>query len=54
MTMARRVKHRNIELAVILKNDPARLRSRVVEPEVRKLVHVRARRKAAERRACAE
>lgn len=52
--MARRIKHRNFELAIILKNDPARLRSRIVEPEARKLANVRARRKAAERRACAE
>jgi len=37
--------HRNMELAVIAKNDPARLRIRVVEGERRKRRHSRARRK---------
>lgn len=38
--------HRNTELAVIQKKDPARLRSRTVETEKRKLNKSRARRKA--------
>ncbi len=42
-------KHRNAELAVILKSDPARLRTRTVETEPRKLKANRARRKRAER-----
>ena len=41
---------RNAELAVIQKNDPARLRSRTVETEARKAKHGRARRKQAWRR----
>lgn len=41
---------KNSELAVIQKNDPARLRSRTVETEARKAKHVRSRRKAAWRR----
>lgn len=40
------IRHRNTELAVVLKNDPARLRSRVVETEPRKRMKNRARRKA--------
>lgn len=36
---------RNIELAVILKNDPARLRARVVESEKGKVKKSRAKRK---------
>ncbi len=36
---------RNAELAVIQKNDPARLRTRTVETEVRKQRASRARRK---------
>lgn len=41
---------KNTELAVIQKNDPARLRSRTVETEARKAKHVRSRRKQAWRR----
>ena len=43
-------KHRNAELASVLRNDPARLRTRTVETEARKARHSRARRKAAWRR----
>lgn len=39
-------KPRNAELAVILKNDPARLRARIVETEPRKRRSSRARRKS--------
>lgn len=39
------MKHRNFELALIAKNDPARLRTRTVETEKAKLVKSRARRK---------
>jgi hypothetical protein len=41
---------RNYELAVIQKLDPMRLRARIVEPEDRKLAHVRSRRKESWRR----
>lgn len=44
------MKHRNAEMAWVLKNDPARLRGRTVETERRKLAAGRARRKQAERR----
>ncbi len=44
------MKHRNHELALVLKNDPARLRERTVETEARKLRASRARRKQQERR----
>lgn len=40
------MKPRNVTLAVVLKNDPARLRVRVAETEPRKIKHSRARRKA--------
>ena len=40
------MKHRNITLAVVLKNDPKRISARTVETEPRKLVKNRARRKA--------
>lgn len=43
-------KPRNIELALVAKNDPARLRIRTVEGERRKRRASRARRKAAWRR----
>lgn len=46
----KRRKFRSYELAVIQKLDPARLRARIVEPEDRKLAHVRSRRKAEWRR----
>jgi hypothetical protein len=38
------MKHRNITLALVAKNDPARLRTRTVETEARKQVKSRARR----------
>lgn len=41
---------RNVELALIAKRDPARLRTRTVETEPRKLRASRARRRDAERR----
>lgn len=41
---------RNAELAVIQRNDPARLRSRTVETSARKIKNVRSRRKQAWRR----
>lgn len=41
---------RNLEMALVLKNDPARLRTRTVETEPRKPRHCRARRKAGWRR----
>lgn len=41
---------KNSELAAVQKNDPARLRSRTVETEPRKLRGSRARRKAAWRK----
>jgi len=44
------MKHRNHEMALILKNDPARLRGRTVETERRKLTASRARRKDQARR----
>jgi len=44
------MRHRNHELALVLKNDPARLRERTVETERRKRAHGRARRKRADRR----
>ncbi len=44
------MKHRNHELAIVLKNDPARLRQRTVETERRKAAHCRARAKGAARR----
>lgn len=44
------MKHRNITLAVVAKHDPARLRTRTVETEARKLVKSRARRKSAWRK----
>lgn len=50
ISVRRQRKIRNFEIAVIQKNDPTRFRSRIVEPEDRKLAHVRARRKAALRR----
>lgn len=43
-------KPRNTELALVAKNDPARLRTRTVETERRKARHVRSRRKEAWRR----
>lgn len=43
-------KHRNTELALVAKNDPARLRIRTVEGERRKRRASRSRRKAAWRR----
>ena len=43
--MARKQRPRNLEMAVILKNDPNRVRTRVVETEDRKLQHNRARSK---------
>jgi hypothetical protein len=39
------MRHRNHEMALILKNDPARLRGRTVETERRKLTASRSRRK---------
>lgn len=39
------MKHRNITLAVVLKNEPAKLRDRTVETEPRKLIKNRTRRK---------
>ncbi len=44
------MKHRNHEMAWILKNDPARLRGRTVETEPRKRAASRSRRKQADRR----
>jgi hypothetical protein len=44
------MKHRNAEMAWILKNDPARLRGRTVETERRKQAATRSRRKQADRR----
>lgn len=44
------MKHRNHEMALVLKNDPARLRSRTVETEPRKRAASRARRKERDRR----
>jgi hypothetical protein len=44
------MKHRNAEMAWILKNDPARLRGRTVETERRKAAHCRARAKGAARK----
>jgi hypothetical protein len=41
---------RNHELALVLKNDPARLRARTVETERRKLAATRSRRKQQDRR----
>jgi hypothetical protein len=41
---------KNSEMAVIQKNDPARLRTRTVESEGRKARHSRARRKDAWRK----
>jgi hypothetical protein len=41
------MKHRNITMALVLKNDPARLRTRTVETEERKQVKSRARRERA-------
>lgn len=41
-------KNRNIELATISKNDPGRLKTRIVEPEKKKLKK-RSRRKRRER-----
>lgn len=46
----KRFKLRNYELAIVQKNDPARLRSRTVDPESRKLLLKRSRRKEAWRR----
>lgn len=40
------VKPRNHELAVVLKNDPARLKIRTVESEQKKLIKSRSRRKS--------
>lgn len=44
------MKHRNAEMAWVLKNDPARLRGRTVETERRKAAHTRSRRRQADRR----
>ena len=44
------MKPRNYQLAWIAQNDPARLRTRTVETETRKLSKIRARRKDAWRK----
>lgn len=39
-----KIKPRNHELALVMKNDPTRFRTRTIETEMRKVKHSRARR----------